>query len=189
MRIKWTEGIFCSNFYWTLGNFPPCCQEWCSATFFMMDPRRRKRKGRKGEKGQVTTSSKWKEKDQNPNDFHEARNGDHAITPFECDTCIFRKLRKKSPNKKREQDKILLMMIRRANLDAFWLRARAIVYQNTQKIKHAIKISDMLGLDGVYKHVGTYHSLTIVDMKWQQPHCCVQEGQEGTTTLTHNKTR
>ena len=101
-------------------------------------------------------SNKWKEKEQNPNDYHEARNGDHVITPFECDTCIFRKLRKRSPDKEREQDKLLLLMIRRANLDAFWSRARSTVYQNTNKIKQNIKFSELLGLDGVYEHEGPY---------------------------------
>ena len=100
--------------------------------------------------------SKWKEKRQNPNDYHEARNGDHAMTPFECDTCIFRKLRKRSPNEEREQDKLLLTVIRRANLDAFWSRARSTVYQNTNKIKQNIKFSEILGLDGVYEHEGAY---------------------------------
>ncbi len=101
-------------------------------------------------------SGKWKEKEQNPNDYHEARNGDHAIMPFECDTCIFRKLRKRSPDKEREQDKLLLLMIRRANLDVFWSRARSTVYQNTNKIKRNIKFSEQLGLDEVYEHDGAY---------------------------------
>ena len=104
----------------------------------------------------MVKTSKWKEKEQNPNDYHEARNGDHAITPFECDTCIFRKLRKRTPDKEREQDKLLLLMIRRANLDAFWSRARSTVYQNTNKIKRNIKFSEQLGLDGVYEHDGAY---------------------------------
>ena len=47
-------------------------------------------------------------------------------------------------------------MIRRANLDAFWSRARGTVYQNTQKIKQNLKFSKMLGLDGVYEHTGPY---------------------------------
>ena len=99
---------------------------------------------------------KWKEKEPNPKDFLEARNGDHAITPFECDTCIFRKLRKKSPDDKREQDRLLLVMIRRANLDAFWSRARSTVNQNTQRIKLTLKLSELMGLDGPYEHEGPY---------------------------------
>ncbi len=81
-------------------------------------------------------------------------NGDHAMTPFEYDTSIFRKLRERSPNEEREQDKLLLTVIRRANPDAFWSRARSTVYQNTNKIKQNIKFSDLLGLDGVYEHEG-----------------------------------
>ena len=72
--------------------------------------------------------SKWSEKEQNPNDYHDTRNGDHGTTPFECDTCIFRKLRKKFPDQEREQDKLLLLVIRRANLDPFWSRVKSTVY-------------------------------------------------------------
>jgi len=46
------------------------------------------------------------------------RNGDHALIPFECDLCIFRKLKKMNPVEGRPGDDLLLGCIRRINLDA-----------------------------------------------------------------------
>ena len=72
------------------------------------------------ENERLADAGKWKGRKQNPNDFLEARNGDHLLTPFECDLCIFRKLRKQSPIQNNAKDKLLLLMIRQMNLDAFW---------------------------------------------------------------------
>ena len=55
-----------------------------------------------------------------PRDFLEARDEDALMTPFECDLCIFRKMRRRNLNFKRQQDKFLLLLIRRENVDAFW---------------------------------------------------------------------
>ena len=80
-------------------------------------------------------SKRWKEKRQNPLDFVEARNGDHAMVSFECDQCIFVKLKNRLPTKFSQQDKLLLIMIRRINLDAFWARQRSTVRENTSRVK------------------------------------------------------
>ena len=84
------------------------------------------------------------------------RNGDHPLCPFECDTCIFRKLKKASPNLTSSRDKLLLAMIRRMNLDAFWARARSTVYQNSRRINQTLSFSESLGLCGPFEHDGPY---------------------------------
>jgi hypothetical protein len=53
-------------------------------------------------------------------EFHSARNGDHCMVPFECDLCIFRKLKRRSPDLTNPGDDLLLACIRQINLDAFW---------------------------------------------------------------------
>ena len=63
----------------------------------------------------------WSNKLQKPLDYMKARNGDHLLTPFECDTCIFRKLQRRDKIPNNPQDLLLLGCIRRANLDAFFL--------------------------------------------------------------------
>ena len=141
------EGIFCANFYWTLGGYQPCRGAWCGSCYtseknhlFHVSSQQTQtfREPQTTEEGRFTVSSKWKQKESNPLDFHEARDGDHALCPFECDTCIFRKLKKVSPNPTSSRDKLLLAMIRRMNLDAFWARARSTVYQNSRRINQAL---------------------------------------------------
>jgi hypothetical protein len=62
----------------------------------------------------------WRTSKPDPYTFYYARNGDHLMTHFECDTCIFRKLRDGDfPDHSRPSDKLLLACIRRVNLDAF----------------------------------------------------------------------
>ena len=104
----------------------------------------------------ITRDTRWKTKRSNQNDFNEARNGDHALVPFECDNCIFVKLRGVVPSPQKDSDKLLLTMIRRMNLDAFWARARGTVAENTSRIKRTINFSNSLGLLGPFEHTGPY---------------------------------
>ena len=83
--------------------------------------------------------------------FHEARNGDHLMVPFECDTCIFWKLRGTVPNPEGcSKDKLLLGCIRRINLDAFWSRMSSTVNANRDKVRAGLKLSESVGLVGPY---------------------------------------
>ena len=49
------------------------------------------------------------------------------MAPFQCDTCWFRNLFKRSPVAMNEGDKFNLALIRRANLDMFWSREASTV--------------------------------------------------------------
>ena len=79
-------------------------------------------------------------------DYSHARAGDHLMTPFECDWCIFRKLRGEEPDPKSVQDKYLMVCVRRMNLDAFWSRATSTVAQNTRNAKKMIEKSMKVGI-------------------------------------------
>ena len=83
-------------------------------------------------------------------DYLEARDRDGLMTPFECDVCVFRRLKNRDPNFKRQQDSFLLDLIRRANLDAFWSRARSTVAQNLSKVKLLLEFSKNTGVDGLF---------------------------------------
>ena len=89
-------------------------------------------------------------------DFLEARDGDHLMVPFECDVCIFRKLKGRDPIIDNPQDSLLQECIRRANLDACWGRARTTVNQNKNKVNMALRYSEELGLEGTFEHQGPY---------------------------------
>ena len=86
-------------------------------------------------------------------EFTHARNGDHFLVPFECDTCIFRKLRKLDPNPRSESDVLLMASIRRANLDTFWSRSSDTINANRLRLLQGLRLSQMVKLNGPYLHL------------------------------------
>ena len=161
----WTQGIFCANFYWSVGNFRPCQQMWCGECyiigtthlFHVASPVIHG--GQEGnEKETLETRERlqglWKGKVRDPLDFLRARDGEHLMTPFECDLCIFRKLRKVEPSLDNSQDELLMTCIRRINLDAFRARASNTVNQNRRQVNASLKFSKLLGLAGSFDHCG-----------------------------------
>jgi hypothetical protein len=92
----------------------------------------------------------WGKRHEPENQFHFGRNGDHCMVPFECDTCIFRKLQDRSPDVTDPADELLLACIRRVNLDAFWSRSKSTVCGNREKIALLLELSKAIGLKGPY---------------------------------------
>jgi hypothetical protein len=92
----------------------------------------------------------WGKSHEPDDEFHFARNGDHCMVPFECDLCIFRKLKKRSPDFTNHGDDLLLACIRRINLDAFWSRSKYTVSGNREKIGTCLDLSKAVGLEGPY---------------------------------------
>jgi hypothetical protein len=82
------------------------------------------------------------------------RDGDHLLVPFECDLCIFRKLKSRNPIPGDQQDLLMLACVRRANLDAFWSRAKSTALTNRDKVAFGIKLSATMGLLGPYEADG-----------------------------------
>ena len=82
------------------------------------------------------------------------REGDHLLIPFECDLCIFRKLKKMNPLLESTRDVLLMACIRRVNLDAMWSRTTNIVVGNRDRIRLGLRLSDQVGLEGPYEHFG-----------------------------------
>ena len=89
-------------------------------------------------------------------DFLQARDGEHLMTPFECDLCIFRKLRKADPRPNVSQDEPLLVCIRQINLYSFWARATTTVNQNRRQVNASLEFSKVLGLLGSFEYEGPY---------------------------------
>ena len=79
-------------------------------------------------------------------EYRSARDGDHLITPFECDLCIFIKLKNRYPISTCDKDKRLAACIRRISLDAFWSRASTTVANNLRLVKKSISLSESVGL-------------------------------------------
>jgi len=69
------------------------------------------------------------------------------MSPFECDRCIFHKLRGEPPNPEAERDKLLLACIRRANLDAFWSRSSDTVSGHVGQVRMMLMLSKLVGIE------------------------------------------
>jgi hypothetical protein len=75
-----------------------------------------------------------------------ARPGDSLMCPFECDSCLFWKLKKRSPAPS-ATDERLLSLIRRANLDAFWaLEPRTVAGNLSETYNYGVDVGRELGL-------------------------------------------
>jgi hypothetical protein len=98
--------------------------------------------------------SSWGNRLQNNDDFRRARNGDHLLVPFECDICIYKKLRGCTPEQDARENVVLRACIRQINIDAFWSRATSTVKANTDKTKLALELSESVGLEGPYVQEG-----------------------------------
>lgn len=87
--------------------------------------------------------------EDDPERFRRARDGDHLMCPFQCDGCHFYNIQQRRPGT-RVQDEVLMMCIRRANLDAFWSRETATVTANRREGARVLSGSARLGLDQPY---------------------------------------
>ena len=98
--------------------------------------------------------SLWKTKERDGIAFRQARPGDHLLVTFQCDLCIFRKLRGQEPIASNPIDENLLACIRRVNLDAFWSRATSTVSAQRRLVERSLDLSRQLGLDPMFPNQG-----------------------------------
>ena len=93
------------------------------------------------------------EEHRDPCAFLKGRNGDHLHVPFECDLCIFRKLKGVNPSTSRSEDSLLLDCIRRINLDSFWSRSESTVNALARNIRMQLTMSEKVGLQGPFQQI------------------------------------
>jgi len=91
--------------------------------------------------------------------FRCGRDGDHLITIFQCDYCVFRILNLREPVEHNLVDTKLLCYIRRMNLDALWSRETSTVNANARNLRTGIDL--LTGFDSaleVYPGLGPFPS-------------------------------
>ena len=96
----------------------------------------------------------WRTTERSSTAFRHARAGDHLFAIFQCDLCVFRKLRGLSPNLSNPKDANLLACIRRVNLDAFWSRASSTVSAQRRLVERSIDLTAQLGLEPMFLEPG-----------------------------------
>jgi hypothetical protein len=88
--------------------------------------------------------------------YRVARNGDHLLTPFQCDLCCFRNLQRRDPNHLLERDALLMCCIRRANLDAVWGREPQTVGATLRAAKNMLRLWEKVGLAPQFPALGPF---------------------------------
>ena len=144
------NGLFCANYLSSRGGWPPCNSVWCGECYTPHPLDRFHRH-------EVTDASgfAW----AHPRDetrFRVARAGDHLLSPFQCDTCVARTLRKSSLVPGNRQDDLLACCIRRANLDVLWSRESSTVAANRRQIQQLLSIWDVLGVPPSFPPLGPF---------------------------------
>ena len=86
--------------------------------------------------------------DEDPERFQVARDGDHMMVPFQCDTCQFMNIQKRLPRSGNAQDELLLKCLRHVILDSFWSRERSTVQGNWNLIRNSMAEGRAMGLGG-----------------------------------------
>jgi len=88
------------------------------------------------------------------NDRHLcAREGDHLVTPFQCDICVFRNLHGRNPG---AHDDLVMACIRQANLDACWGREKATVASTLRAVRQTIQLLGPVGVPPPFPALGPF---------------------------------
>ena len=77
------------------------------------------------------------------------------MIPFQCNVCNFRNMQQRDRGSDRK-DTILLRVIRRASLDAFWGRESSTVAANRNGVMKLHKVSLDLGLNYIFPDMGPF---------------------------------
>lgn len=85
-----------------------------------------------------------------------ARDGDHLVTPFQCELCLFRSFCGRDPNPKRVKDRRLLRATRRASIDAFWAREPSTVDDTRRQVAKTVELSRELGKEPSFESLGPF---------------------------------
>lgn len=95
---------------------------------------------------ETENEEEWEDFEEDSLRFKEARDGDVWMTPFQCDSCHFVNIMGREALSDVAEDRRVLAIIRRANLDAFWSRERTTVHANWLEVRRADSILSELGI-------------------------------------------
>ena len=162
------RGIFCANFATCVGGWKLCRGTWCAACyssspsldFHTYVARVETVSGGGNADGasigvdEDRLANLWRTQVSSAESFKQARPGDHLLVMFQCDLCVFRKLRRHDPDVSNATDANLLACIRRVNLDAFWSRATSTVNAQRRLVERSLDLSAQLGLEPLFPEPG-----------------------------------
>ena len=98
---------------------------------------------------------KWKKKKEESR-FVSAQNGDMLSSPFQCEFCWFGNIHNMDSNDWYVGDARKLAYMRQVNLDIFWSREPATVYNTLSTLRRAKQCSEDIGLKPINLKVGPW---------------------------------
>jgi hypothetical protein len=87
------------------------------------------------------------EREELDQEYLAARAGDHFMSPFQCELCHFRNIKKRDPIADDAIDEWTLITLRRANLDVFWSSRPGTVLGNLREARTSLRCSAMHGIE------------------------------------------
>jgi hypothetical protein len=146
------DGVFCPNAFVSrgrLGGYHPACGGiWCRSCYGF-DEAAAGGGGGGGEKeDECITDASASSAGDNVSSLRRstARNGDHLMTAFQCESCHFVNIQGRLPNDGSTQDRLLLRNIQRASLDAFRARDDDEVAGTCRSLREYVECSVELGV-------------------------------------------
>ena len=143
------EGIFCTNFSQSRGHWRACQGTWCGKCYKAPGCEDHRVVHPQDEEGFDLTL----EEDRERHMF--ARNGDHLLIPFQFKLCHYRNL-KGIDLTGAKAERILLMTIRRANLDVFWSREPGTMSATRRDSLNLARIGMRVGLENFLPVMGPF---------------------------------
>jgi len=89
--------------------------------------------------------------------YLEARDGDHLVTPFQCELCHVQNILGRDPQLNLASDVRLVKLIWRASLDAFWCSEPKTVEGTLREARRGLRIASSLGFrDKLFAQLGPF---------------------------------
>mgnify|MGYP007080209174 CR=1 FL=1 len=132
------------------GPFPPCKQAWCASCYVQEGPIEFVVRQTLDEEGNVIV------KNNDTTRFLIGRDGDHLMTPFQCEICHFRNICTRDPHPILKSDQLALVYMRRVNLDAFWKSSSSTVLHNCGQISRCLATGIRLGISDMLPPLGPF---------------------------------
>ena len=88
--------------------------------------------------------------------YQVGRDGNHLVTTFQCDDCVFINLLLRRPLPDSPSDSLTLCCIRRLNLDALWGKETSTVDSTARAIRQTVRLLEPLGIQPQYPGLGPF---------------------------------
>lgn len=144
------NGLLCTNYQHSRGNWGHCENVWCGPCyiphpldhFHLCVPH-------------DESGFEWWHEDYEAC-YRVGQNGNHLVTVFQCDTCIFINLACWLPLSHSPCNNLTICCIRQANLDSMWGREMSTVRSTAQLVQKTVTLSAGLGIEPEYPALGPF---------------------------------